>query len=128
MPWPFHEPRGRPVKPKFAPLSSVMMVLQGPPMVAIETVLLVTAESLGEGEVSVHFWPCPGRKRRRTDLANRQSKGAVQGAEMVEDCGFRGALDQDILLGSGGCTNEGDAGKSCDSDSEETREEHCRMR
>ena len=52
-PWPFHEPTGRPVKPKFTPLSSEMMVLQGPPMVAIETSLLATAVSLGEGKVSV---------------------------------------------------------------------------
>lgn len=53
-PCPSHEPGRRPVNCPFAPVSSVMMVLQGPAMVAIETSLLATAVSLGEGDISVH--------------------------------------------------------------------------
>ena len=50
-PCPSHEPTGRPVTCPFATVSSVMIVLQGPPMVAIETSLLATTVSLGKEKI-----------------------------------------------------------------------------
>ena len=93
---------------------------------------VVNCDTDGDGsvfwgrEISVYVRPRPGRKRRRTNRVDGCSELGVQLDENAVDRFFRaGALDQDVLLGSGGCTNEGDAGKSCDSDSEEAREEHC---
>ena len=115
----------RPDKFKFALVSSVMMVLQGPPTVAIETALLATAVSLGYQYMS----DSEGEEieRRRTNQADRSCEACVEGVEAAEDCVFRATLDQDVLLGSRGCTDERDAGKSCDSHSKEARDEHCRI-
>ena len=48
----------------------------------------------------------------------------AQGIEGAENYVFRATLDQDVLLSGGGCADEGDTDKSCDSDSEEARDEH----
>ena len=67
---------------------------------------------------------CQRRKRRRTNLADRYREVIDQGIDGADNYVFRATLDQDVLLSGGGCADEGDAGKSCDSDSEEARDEH----
>jgi len=56
-PWPSHGPGRRTCNSTFALVSSEMILLQGPPTVAIETSWLETAVSLGGGEISVHVRP-----------------------------------------------------------------------
>ena len=67
---------------------------------------------------------CQRRKQRQTNQADRYRKVIVQRIEGAENYVFRAALDQDVRLSGGSCADEGDAGKGCDGDSEEVRDEH----